>query len=889
MLTTDIPPSQTIYVRNINEKIKKEELKRSLYALFSQYGRILDIVALKTPKLRGQAWVVFSEVPAASNAVRQMQNFQFYEKPLRIQYAKAKSDCIAKAEGTYDKKKKQEEKAERKRRAEEPPAATANGSRADTNGGPPVASRQGKPSAQESAAEPNNILFIQNLPYETNSMMLELLFKQYPGFREVRMVEAKPEEIIFSILDFLEFDPQSKKSFSATCKSFYSIESRHRKSLKLLHSDFTARAVKRYRHIHRVDFTHCAKLDDGALSSFASAYSGTLKSADLSKSRFFTHVGLSSLAVKCGGLVELDLSNATELRDSGAAAVAEARNLEKLYMARCRLVSDIGIGCIAVGCKKLKLICLRWCVRVTDLGVGLIANKCRDLRALDLSYLPITDKGLSPVLQLQNLKELTLVGCPGIDDDSLKNMKQGSKSLEVLDISYCSNISFNGLVSLINDAKLLHQLNLAYCFSVTSDLAKCFYKMSELQIIKLDGCRVSFALLKSIADDCENLKELSCFKCNGVTDEGLSYIARKHKQLRKLDITCCQEITDASINIITNSCSYLTSLRMENCSMVSKEAFVLIGNRCQSLEDVDFTETEIDDEGLEAISRCSKLKSLKLGLCVHITDHGLSRVGGHCQNLRDLDLYRCMAITDVGIAAIAYGCPLLEMINMAYCDKIGDDSLTSLANCPRLKTLEIRGCPSISSVGLSAVAMGCKQLTVVDIKKCCITDAGLISLAQHSQYLKQINISYCPVTDAGVLALASICRLQNMTILNVTQLTRDGLIAALLACRGLMKLKLHTSFKSRIPEAILSQIEERGCILHWRNKVFQSPFRHLILSKEREREARVVFQTMRDLDVLDDDYRSSCKLQVHRSRRKHVDRASDDPGTVMTKYEGEAR
>lgn len=30
----------------------------------------------------------------------------------RIQYAKSKSDCIAKAEGTYDKKKKQDEKGE---------------------------------------------------------------------------------------------------------------------------------------------------------------------------------------------------------------------------------------------------------------------------------------------------------------------------------------------------------------------------------------------------------------------------------------------------------------------------------------------------------------------------------------------------------------------------------------------------------------------------------------------------------------------------------------------------------------------------------------------------------------------------------------------------------
>ncbi|XP_073057682.1 U2 small nuclear ribonucleoprotein B'' 2-like [Primulina eburnea] len=207
MLTSDIPPNQTIYIKNINEKVKKEELKRSLYALFSQYGRILDIVALKTAKLQGQAWVVFSEVAAASNALRQMQNFPFYDKPIRIQYAKTKSDCIAKAEGTYDKKKKQEERDERKRRVEEGhQTANANGPRFDSNGGAAATSREGKPVTQEVAMEPNHILFIQNLPYETNIMMLELLFKQYPGFREVRMVEAKPG------IAFVEFDDDSQSS-----------------------------------------------------------------------------------------------------------------------------------------------------------------------------------------------------------------------------------------------------------------------------------------------------------------------------------------------------------------------------------------------------------------------------------------------------------------------------------------------------------------------------------------------------------------------------------------------------------------------------------------------------------------------------------------------------
>ncbi|KAL8101154.1 U2 small nuclear ribonucleoprotein B'' isoform X1 [Apium graveolens] len=204
MLTGDIPPNQTIYIKNLNEKVKKEELKRSLYALFSQYGRILDIVALKTPKLRGQAWLVFSEVTAASNAVRQMQNFPFYDKPMRLQYAKSKSDCVAKADGSFvpkDAKKKQEEKAEKKKQESQP--VGTNGVRAETNGGP-TGSRQGRPSAQEAAVPPNNILFIQNLPHETTDDMLQVLFKQYPGFREVRMIDAKPG------IAFVEFEDDNQ-------------------------------------------------------------------------------------------------------------------------------------------------------------------------------------------------------------------------------------------------------------------------------------------------------------------------------------------------------------------------------------------------------------------------------------------------------------------------------------------------------------------------------------------------------------------------------------------------------------------------------------------------------------------------------------------------------
>jgi len=58
------------------------ELKKSLYAIFSQFGQILDIVAMKSLKTRGQAFVIFKEVPSATNALRSMQGFPFYDKPM---------------------------------------------------------------------------------------------------------------------------------------------------------------------------------------------------------------------------------------------------------------------------------------------------------------------------------------------------------------------------------------------------------------------------------------------------------------------------------------------------------------------------------------------------------------------------------------------------------------------------------------------------------------------------------------------------------------------------------------------------------------------------------------------------------------------------------------
>ena len=71
-----------LYCTNLPEKLQKSDLKLSLYTLFSTYGPVLDVVALKTSKMRGQAHIVYRDVQASTQAMRALQGFDFFGKEM---------------------------------------------------------------------------------------------------------------------------------------------------------------------------------------------------------------------------------------------------------------------------------------------------------------------------------------------------------------------------------------------------------------------------------------------------------------------------------------------------------------------------------------------------------------------------------------------------------------------------------------------------------------------------------------------------------------------------------------------------------------------------------------------------------------------------------------
>lgn len=213
-------PNATLYITNLNQKIKEPELRKSLMAIFEQFGQILQIVAMQSLKRRGQAFVIFAETDSATRALDAMQDFPFYDKPMRLNYAKTVSDVIAKKQGTFvprvkapkgpkvlrrarpvpGKMEEDEDVAPRKgKRAKHAAQAAAAAALAET----PVAAVAAAPAPVQYVEElPNQILFLTRLPEETTELMLSMLFNQFQGYREVRLVPGRHD------IAFVEYESE---------------------------------------------------------------------------------------------------------------------------------------------------------------------------------------------------------------------------------------------------------------------------------------------------------------------------------------------------------------------------------------------------------------------------------------------------------------------------------------------------------------------------------------------------------------------------------------------------------------------------------------------------------------------------------------------------------
>lgn len=191
-----VAENHTLYLNNLDDKVNANKLKAALLEICSPFGEIHDIICMKSLVRKGQAWVIYKDVNSAREALSSLQSFPLFNKPMRLQYARTKSDEISKADGTYlprPKKKLKEDPATRE--AKRLKAATdAQQQQDQVQQQQQVQHMWQQPvqQVQQPAPQyPNPTLFVQNLPGDATEELLRRLFMGYQGFKNVRFIEVK--------------------------------------------------------------------------------------------------------------------------------------------------------------------------------------------------------------------------------------------------------------------------------------------------------------------------------------------------------------------------------------------------------------------------------------------------------------------------------------------------------------------------------------------------------------------------------------------------------------------------------------------------------------------------------------------------------------------------
>jgi RNA recognition motif-containing protein len=214
----------TIYIQNLEERVKIDVLKETLHHIFSEYGTVIDIIAKSSLKSKGQAFVVFDRPDSAIAAVEDVNGFEIFDKPMRIAMAKTRSDATVKLLGIDDDfehhrrrrlaekdKKRAAEAADEQKRLKRPGGPIAG--QTDISGTRPAkaartsALKSTNPSGAATVVPdeylpPNKILFVQNFPEDYDVDALTSIFGRFEGFREVRLVPGRKG------IAFVEYDTE---------------------------------------------------------------------------------------------------------------------------------------------------------------------------------------------------------------------------------------------------------------------------------------------------------------------------------------------------------------------------------------------------------------------------------------------------------------------------------------------------------------------------------------------------------------------------------------------------------------------------------------------------------------------------------------------------------
>ncbi|CAL4889347.1 unnamed protein product [Urochloa decumbens] len=352
--------------------------------------------------------------------------------------------------------------------------------------------------------------------------------------------------------------------------------------------------------------------------------------------------------------------------------------------------------------------------------------------------------------------------------------------------------------------------------------------------------------LSAVARGSPNLSSLALWDVPLITDAGLAEVAAGCPSLERLDISRCPLITDKGLVAVAQGCPNLVSLTIETCSGVANEGLRAIGSCCQKLQAVNIKNcVHVGDQGISSLV-CSATASLaKIRLQgLNITDASLAVIGYYGKAVTDLTLARLATVGERGfwVMANAAGLQNLRCMSVTSCPGVTDLALSSIAKfCPSLKQLYLRKCGYVSDAGLTAFTESAKVFENLQLEECNrVTLVGILSFLRNCSQkfralslvkcmgikdicsapaqlplcrsLRFLTIKDCPgFTDASLAVVGMICpQLEQVDLSGLGEVTDNGLLPLIQSSEaGLIKVDL-SGCKNITDVAVSSLVKAHG-------------------------------------------------------------------------------
>lgn len=448
-----------------------------------------------------------------------------------------------------------------------------------------------------------------------------------------------PDECLGVIFQFL--DSLDRKSCSAVCRRWLSVEGQSRRRLSLNAEaklvDHVPFLFSRFDSVTKLALRcnrRSTSINDDALI-LISMRCKSLTRLKLRGCREITEIGMLGLAKNCKALKKLSCGSCMFGVKGLYAVIEHCTALEELSVKRLRgaddetaaelvpsgasslksiclkeLVNGHSFAPLIIGSKKLQTLKVIRCLGDWDTTLATVGKLNPGLVEIHLEKVQVSDVGLAGISKCLRLETLHLVKTPECSDAGLSGVAEHCNMLKKLHIDgwRTNRIGDDGLLS----------------------VAKHCPNLQELVLIAMYPTSLS---LTAIASGCQNLERFALCGIGTVGDADIECIAAKCVALKKLCIKGCP-VSNVGIAAFASGCPNLVKLKVRKCRKVTGEVVEWLRGRRSSLAfNFDFSEVEaLDGSGSDAGVQETTIAFPPMGTQVNLADDAPSSSNNNNNN-----------------------------------------------------------------------------------------------------------------------------------------------------------------------------------------------------------------------------------------------------------------